>query len=94
MIGIFRKVFAALRYRYTGEKLSNRQTKLIDNHVRYRKRLSAAGRKMSRKSFTGSLGLRGRILTGASLLAQQGKLGTGWMSVKSVKERTDTQLIV
>ena len=34
-----------------------------------------AGTKIARKAFEGNLGLRGRSLRGASLLAQQNKLG-------------------
>ena len=35
----------------------------------------ASGVKLSRKAFEGNLGMRGRSLSGASLLSQQGKLG-------------------
>lgn len=39
------------------------------------KSLAPAGRKLSRKAFEGNLGMRGRSLSGGSLMAQQGKLG-------------------
>lgn len=35
----------------------------------------ASGVKLSRKAFEGNLGMRGRSLIGASLMAQQGNLG-------------------
>lgn len=46
------------------------------------------GVKVARKVYDGTLGLRGRTLTGASLLAQQSKLGDGWLSNKSHKARS------
>lgn len=40
-----------------------------------KKKQMPAGTKIERKAFEGNLGLRGRCLSGASMLAQQGKLG-------------------
>lgn len=39
------------------------------------KNLVPAGVKLGQKAFEGRLGLQGRVLSGASLLAQQGQLG-------------------
>jgi len=40
-----------------------------------KRKLLEPGSKIARKAFEGRIGLRGRTLSGASLMAQQGKLG-------------------
>jgi hypothetical protein len=71
-----RKILYAFMQRHRASLLnfSRNDWRRVISHSDYLKRQARSGNKARRKAFEGNLGLRGKSLSGASLMAQQGNL--------------------